>query len=153
MLRRTYFGIAVILATTAVVAMAQQPPFQPGQPGYPGQPGQQFGFPPPMMMGPATPELAKKMAAIGALREIQNMRMTAKDINTALPLLKELREGEKALETRAGDALEQEKRALLAAGPDTQVPPTTGEKLREANEQFHKQQERVWNTLFQNLGP
>ena len=153
--RRTQLCIVVVLMALAAGSLAAQP--QPGGPGGappPGGFGHQPFAPPPMMgMPPANPELAKKMAAIAALREIHNLRISAAEIGKALPLLKELREAEKTLEAQAGEALEQEKRALLAARPDTQVPPASAERLRAANERYHQQSQRIWESLHKEVGP
>src|SRR5437764_15310545 len=105
--RRSYLGLAVGLLILELSVSAQRRPGVQGGGPYPQQaptPGPPGFAPFPMMMGPQTPELARKMAAIGALREIQNLRMTEKDITIALPFLKELREGEKGLEAQAGEA-------------------------------------------------
>ena len=158
--RTATIGLAPLFALAAVPSLAQNPTGAPGRPpggfgqGGPPNSGNFAPMIPPMpMMGAQTPELAKKMAAIAALREIQNLRMTGRDITTVVPLLKELREAEKTLEARAGEVLEQERRALLAAGPETQVPPTSGERLREANDQYRAQSQRVWQSIFQKAGP
>jgi hypothetical protein len=148
------FGIAVLLMAIPSAAVAHQDfRGQPPQPGAIPPPGQFGGFYPPPMMGPGTPELAKKMAAIAALREIHNLRMSAREIGAVIPKLKEMREAERTLEAQAGEALEQEKRALLAAAPDAQVPPASAEKLRAANERFRQAHERSWRGLVEEVGP
>src|SRR2546421_8605152 len=90
---------------------APPPPFkkQEGQPGQfrPGDPGQfrpggpgpfgnpQFGQPP--MGMPMQPELAKRTAAIMALRHINGLRLTGEDLRKTIPILKHLHESESAL--------------------------------------------------------
>ncbi|MBM3493634.1 MAG: hypothetical protein FJX72_04825 [Armatimonadetes bacterium] len=126
----------------------QGPGGQMQAPGFPGmfQPGQMFQ--PGHMM---QPELAAKTAQIMALREIHSARFTAKDIGVALESLKQMREAEKALQTKSEQVLEGEKRALLAAGPDDDAPRGTGEAMREAAEAHRAKLERLWAKLGDNL--
>jgi hypothetical protein len=98
------------------------------------------------------PELAKKMASIMALREMLDMRLTPQLISKALPSLKELREAEKALQSRSEQIIEEEKKALLAASPDDPLPMGSGEKLQKENAAFRTKQEGIWEGVSKSLG-
>lgn len=125
-------------------------PLPPGQgPGFSGPPG--FG-PGPGMFGNPMPELAKKMTTLMALREMLGMRLTAKDISTALPSLRELRDAEKSLKTQAEQALDEDKKALLAAQSENDAPPDSGEKIRRLMERYREKQEDTWQSLAKSLG-
>jgi hypothetical protein len=144
---------------------AGRPQYQP-QPGQPGtSPGGQFapadgrGFPgapgfvpAPMMPMPQTPELAKKMRAIMALREMLAMRLTARNIGVALPILKDIRDAEKTLQSRSEQMLEEERKALLAADPDDPLPPGAGERMQQEIERFHDRQQQAWAELERAIG-
>jgi hypothetical protein len=131
----------------------QGQPRQPGQFGPPG--GQGFGGPQPgfMPMAPMMPEMAKKTNQIMVLRRLLDMGLTAKDIAAALPPLKELRDAEKALQSRMEQVLDEEKRALLAADPGSQPQVDNGEKMRQVSERFHEVQNRTWEQLNRTIGP
>lgn len=171
---------AVLLWAGVPSAGAQGFPQQPG-PGFPGQPGQppqglppgpggngfgggpgpfgqgQAAMPMPMMPMmnplPAMPEMAKKMVAIMALRQINAAGFTSRDITAALPILKSMREAEKTLEARSNQILDDEKKALLAAQPNAPPPPDSGQRLQEATEGFRQQMDRGWGTIMNAIGP
>lgn len=162
----TLTGAALASALLAGTAPAQQAPAAPfGQtaPAFPGgrdaaprfppaaiapQPGRPAPFP----MAPFTPEMGRKTAAIMALREMLAMRLTAKDIATALPPLKDLRSAQKTLDSQSERLLDDEKRALLAADPDGPPPPGNGEKMHRLIEDYHRVQTRTWDTLTRTIG-
>jgi hypothetical protein len=98
------------------------------------------------------PEMAKKMMQIVALREMLEMRLTAKDISAALPRLKELRDSEKNVQNQAEKLLEEEKQALLAASPEDPQPPDSGEKMRQLMERHRQVQEKTWAALYESIG-
>ena len=140
-------------AASGARALAQQPgqgfptPFgqrgqgQPPGPGFfggggqgpfgPGPGGMPMGMINPML---STPEMAKKMASIMALRDINAAGMTSRDIGAALPVLRNMRETEKELENRSNQILDEEKKALLAAQPGSPPPPDSGQRLQQAAE-------------------
>ena len=155
-------GPALLLVVSVPVFAQDQLPIGP-PPGEGPEFGQQrqFGGPPgggfpqqgPMFgMNAPMPEMAKKMVAIMALREILELRLTAKDISASIPHLRELRDAEKALQTKSEQILEEEKRALLAAGPDTSPPPPVGDKMQQAAERFRDQQARAWDSVANAIG-
>lgn len=122
-----------------------------GQNRFPGGPGgMQGGMMKPM---PNMPEMAKKMQSIMALRQINGVGLTARDISTALPILRTMRDAEKALETRSLQILEEEKRALLAAQPGAPLPPDSGQRMQEASEVYHQQMARSWEAITKGIGP
>ena len=161
-------AITVLLAVAPLAASAQddsQIAFQ-GQPqGFPqggfGGPGA-GGFGPggpgpgfqqmPMMPFQQMPEMAKKMASIMALRQMMGMRLTANDIAAALPILRSMREAEKALEAKSSQLLDEEKRFLLTASPENPPQVDIGEKMARANEEFRQKQEKAWDSLSAAIG-
>jgi hypothetical protein len=131
-------------------------------PGYvPGTPYGQTALPPgtakvwqpdavsPM---PQSPEMAKKMRAILALREMWQLRLTARDIASILPDLKELAEAEKNLQAKSEKLLDDERRALLTADPDGDPPPSNGDLLQRENELFRIKSADVWRNIERSLG-
>jgi hypothetical protein len=102
---------------------------------------------------PPTPELAKKTVAIMALRGINNLQLSAKDISAALPPLKELRDAEKSLHKLADQALDEEKRALLGIQPGENPPADSGEKMRQEANRYGAVRVKVWDNLAAAVGP
>jgi hypothetical protein len=102
---------------------------------------------------PNPPEITKRMLSIMELRQINGVGLTSRDISTALPTLKTMRDADKALETRSIQILDEEKRALLAAQPDSPPPPDSGQRMQEANEAFRQQMARGWETITTAIGP
>jgi len=98
------------------------------------------------------PEMAKKTAAIMALRQIHQLRFTADDIKAALPILKQMRDAEKTLESQSNEALDEEKKALLAARPDEPAPPGSGDKMEAAHRKFGEAHQKGWEALHRAIG-
>ncbi|MCX6358673.1 MAG: hypothetical protein NT029_02610 [Armatimonadetes bacterium] len=121
------------------MGMRGQGPFMPGQ-GGPGMP-------------PMPPTLAAKTAQVMALRRIVGLKLTRADIAAALPQVKALRAAEKALESTAEKALDEEKKALLAAGPNSAAPRGGGRTMREAADTLRAKHEETWNALAEAIGP
>jgi hypothetical protein len=107
----------------------------------------------PYFYAPPTPELAKKTVAIMALRGINSLQLSAKDITAALPPLKELRDAEKSLHKLADQALDDEKRALLAVQPGDNPPADSGEKMRQEADRYGAVRVKVWDNLAAAIGP
>jgi hypothetical protein len=99
------------------------------------------------------PEMAKKMVAIRALRQMYAVGLTSRDISAALPALKNMREVEKTLESRSNQILDEEKRALLAAAPNTPLPQDSGQRLMEASASYRQQMDRGWEAITNGIGP
>jgi hypothetical protein len=125
------------------MGMRGQGPFMPGQ----GGPGMGPG------MGPITPTLAAKTAQVMALRRIVALKLTRADIAGALPQLKALRAAEKAMESAAEKALDDEKKALLAAGPNSPAPRGVGQKMRLAADALRDKHDETWKALAEAIGP
>ena len=101
---------------------------------------------------PLTPELGKKTMSVMALREMLALHISAKDLQAALPPLKDLHKSERALQTRSEQILEEEKRALLAADPDSVPPLGSEDKLRVAMDDYRTRQNDAWNTIARSIG-
>jgi hypothetical protein len=100
----------------------------------------------------APPELGGVTAQIMALRELHAARYSAKDVGAALEVVRQMREAEKALHAKSDQVLAAEKKALLAAGPDDDVPRGAGEAMREAAEAHRDKIERLWARLTDAIG-
>lgn len=137
----------------------------PATPGLPGNGGRGGGgqnslaqnyysaqLPRAVSAAPQSPEMAKKMRAIMALREMWQLRLTAREISAVLPALKELADAEKTLQSRSEKLLEDERRALLAADPEGDPPPGNGELLQRENELYRSKSEEVWRSVERSLG-
>ena len=79
---------------------------------------------------PNMPEMAKKMQAILALRQINGLRLSLRDVQAVLPPLKTMRDAEKTLSSHVTQILVEEEKALLAAQPDSPPPPTAVRRCR-----------------------
>lgn len=131
-----------------------------GQAGRPGQPrpglmgpGQMLGGGPFMpSVTPMDPALGKLTMQIMALRQLHDAGFAAKDLATAVPVLKEMETGEKALRERSEKALQRELQALLAAGPDDNPPRGSGEALQEAGMEHQRNTSRQWERLTEAIG-
>jgi hypothetical protein len=112
------------------------------------------------MMGPALfpspnpmdPVLGKLTVRIMALREIHEAGFTAKDVAATTPILKEMRESEKALQTKSEAILEQEAKALLAAGAEDDPPKSSGPAMEEAGKAHQQKMARAWERLTDSIG-
>ncbi len=94
-----------------------------------------------------TPELAHRTSALSSLRAIHRLGVTREEIAAALPILKEIQAAGQALVEESERALEEERRALLAAKPGAEVPAASGERLRQATERAREQQGKGWEAL------
>jgi hypothetical protein len=154
--------VTALLLGGGVLAGAQAPPQLPG-PGFPGQFGQPGQIPfgrgpmgtPAGMMSPlfATPETAGKMVSIMALRQINAVGMTPRDLGAALPILRSMRELEKNTDARLNQILDEEKRALLAAPPNAPFPPDSGQRVQMITESYRQQMDGAWMALTKGIGP
>ena len=132
-----------------------------GQPGQGGPQGPPMGMPgpppgmpgaPPRAGGPQTPEMAKRVDAIRVLREIVQMHLGKREISAALPSLRALLQAEKTAQSEAVQALDQEKKALLAARSPEDMPPPPSDKLREQARKLRAEEEKHWGVLAQAIG-
>lgn len=167
-----WLAAAVLPAWAGQAAPAQaQPPdvvVQPRlliPPGAPGQPSPRVGrlLTPAdgttvvrkdvLLAAPLSPEMARKTAAILALRSMLQMGLSGPDLEKALASLKEIQAAQQELQKEAGQALEEERQALLAAKPGSQPPPGSGKKLAQATQRFRERQQKVWDELAKAIGP
>ncbi len=136
-----------------------QPFFAPGNPRQDRTPfpmGQPFFTPSPDMnfnpMLQQSPELAKKMRSIMALRAMWQLRLNAKDIAAILPPLKELAQAEKNLQVRSEQLLEDERKALLAADPEGDPPDGPGDLMQRENDLYRIKADDTWRAIDRSLG-
>ena len=146
-------AVLIGLAAAAASAAGQVGPQGPGRPRAQAGPGPgMFGpalFPNP---NPMDPVLGKLTMRIMALREIHGAGFTAKDVAAATPILKEMRDSEKALQTKTEGVLEQEVKALLAAGAEDDPPKSSGPAMEEASKAHQQKMGRAWERLTEAIG-
>ncbi len=105
------------------------------------------------MFPPQTTELTRKMNANRVLRELDTLRLSARELESTLPLFRELRDAEKTLQTELEQAVETERSALLAAGPGDPLPPSADGAMRAALLRYQAKQAHVFEGLAQAIGP
>ena len=148
-------AVALVFLASAPSAARAQFGGPAGQPGAPeGHPGWMPGapFPPQFAPGPRTPEMARRVDAIRVLQKIVQMRLGKKEISAALPSLRALLAAERTAQAQAVEALEQEKRALLAAESPEDMPEPPADKLRQQAQKLRAEQMKCWGELARNLG-
>lgn len=119
-----------------------------GMPGPPpGMPGGPMGIP-----GPMSPEMARRVDAIRVLQKLVQMRMGRKEITAALPPLHALLDAERAAQARSVEALEQQRKALLAAETPDDIPAPPTEKLRQQAQELREEQQKRWAEIAKALG-
>jgi hypothetical protein len=98
-----------------------------------------------MVTNPALPaRLSQKLVLNLALRYLLELQLTDAQLGAALPLLKEMRVAEQALEAECEQAIEAENQALLAARPGTPVPAENRERWRLALSRYQLQEAQLW---------
>lgn len=149
--------LSAAMCVVAVASASAAAQFAPGQPGMPPtpfiQPGGPMPFGPAPMMQQAMPSLARKMTEIMALHEIVGMGLTAADISSILPPLRELRDAQKALESRMTQILDEHKRALLSAQPDANPPHDPAPDMRAASQRYAEAVGKTGEALSRAIGP
>jgi hypothetical protein len=144
--RRKRFGLAGISLAASVLgigALAQVQP-TPGSPGFPG-----MGSP---MFIPSTPEQIKKQTANRVLREMVTLKLSVGDLAAARPLLRDLLDLETAYHGQVEAALDQEKAALLAAGPNDSSVPDGTEKTQQMMRAYQDKQDKTWEAVSKAIG-
>ncbi len=151
------------MATTLVVLLAlhgaalgqagrQARQNRPGGPAASGRPQRMMpGLPVSPGMQPDG-AMGKLTAEIMALRELHAAGFTARDVEAAVAVLRELAESERNLRGRAEDALNAEKKALLASGPDDAPPPPAAHGLGEASQEHARTMARLFERLSGAIG-
>ena len=127
-------------------------PTRPG--GVPPKGGVGGGVPggvkvaPPARPLPVLPaKLSQKVILNLSLRFLLDMRVTDREIAAALPLLKEMRAAEAALEAECEQALEADNQALLAAKPGSVVSTENRDRWRQALARYQARDAELWQKL------
>ncbi|MGC8669067.1 MAG: hypothetical protein ACP5VE_13210 [Chthonomonadales bacterium] len=147
---RKIMTVGAFLVLTEAIGLAQGFPGPPGMPpgaGMMQQPA--MGLPP----GIQSPELARKVAKIVALRHIVTLGLSRREIETALPILKRLAGAERTLQDQAAQILDEEYRALLAADAGSLPPAESGPRLGQLLARYGQQQAADWDALERSIGP
>jgi hypothetical protein len=101
---------------------------------------------------PPIPELGKKLNQILALRNMVPLRLNVKDLTIALPMLRKLRDAEKALKANSEKLLDQEIRALLTATPEDPPRVDVADLLRHEASGFRRTDDEIWSELAGDIG-
>ena len=99
-----------------------------------------------------TPEMAKKTREIALLRQMLNLKLSASDIEKALPLLRELKDADKAAPVKPDQVLNDEYDRLLRAKPGDPMPPSSGDALRDAANNYRSRKQAIWDKMGQAIG-
>ena len=99
-----------------------------------------------------SPEMAKKTRDITLLRQMLALKLTARDIEQALPLLRELKGADKIVPAKPEQALDEEYNNLLRAKPGDPMPASSAEALRDAASGFRSRKQMIWDKLGQQIG-
>jgi hypothetical protein len=99
-----------------------------------------------------TPEMAKKTRDIALLRQMLSLKLTARDIEKAIPLLKEVKESDKIVPAKPEQAMDEEYRKLLEAKPGDPMPPSSADVFRDAAGNFRTRKQAVWEKMAQQIG-
>jgi hypothetical protein len=99
-----------------------------------------------------TPEMAKKTREIALLRQMLALRLTARDYERAIPLLKELKEQDTVVPVKPEQAVDEEIQALLRARPGDPMPPSSADALRDAAKGSRSHKQEVWEKMAQEIG-
>jgi len=102
--------------------------------------------------GQYSPEMSKKTREIALLRRMLDLKLTARDIERALPLLRELRDVGKEVPAKPDQALDEEIQRLLRARPGDPLPPSSAEALRDAATGFRNRRLAIWEKMTQAIG-
>ena len=99
-----------------------------------------------------SPEMAKKTRDIALLRQMLALKLTARDIEQALPLLRELKSADKVVPVKPEQALDEEYQNLLRARPGDPMPASSAEALRDAASGFRSRKQAIWDRMGQEIG-
>lgn len=150
-------GAAGVAAAILVMGLAAAPaPAQyggpPGPGGPDGEPAQGRPLDRPGRGGAPTPEIAKRIDAVRVLREIVTLGIGKSDIAAALPILRRLLQAEAVAQAGSIAALEQQKKALLAATSPDRMPPLPTDALRAQAAALRAQQTKLWAEMSTAIG-
>ncbi len=99
-----------------------------------------------------SPEMARKTRDITLLRQMLALKLTARDIEQALPLLRDLKGADKIVPAKPEQALDEEYNNLLRAKPGDPMPASSAEALRDAASGFRIRKQMIWDKLGQQIG-
>ena len=99
-----------------------------------------------------SPEMARKTRDITLLRQMLALKLTARDIEQALPLLRELKGADKIVPAKPEQALDEEYNNLLRAKPGDPMPASSAEALRDAASGFRSRKQVMWDKMGQQIG-
>ena len=133
-------------------ATVAQAPQGRGRQQRPGGAGPVRAVPQPAPVLPADAAMAKLTAEIMALRTLLDAGFTLKDVEASLGVLREMSASEQKLKSASEEALQAEKRALLAAGPESELPRRAGSALDEAARTHGEQMRRLAERLKDQIG-
>ncbi len=98
------------------------------------------------------PGLSKKMKDIHALRYINSVKLTRKEIESVLPPLRSLRNAEKAAQTQSEKALEEERLSLLEANSDDPEPINSMPSVQIELDRYHQAEQKTWREVEKTVG-
>lgn len=99
-----------------------------------------------------SPEMAKKTREIALLRQMLNLKLSARDIEQALPLLRELKNADKVVPAKPEQAIDEEYNQLLRARPGDPIPASSAEAFRDAASGFRSRKQAIWDRMGQQIG-
>jgi hypothetical protein len=99
-----------------------------------------------------TRRMADRTRQILVLRRLLALHFSAEDIAAALPLLRSLQDIKAAPPVDPETALEREYEALLAAGPNDPLPPSSADKIIDAAHYYRDEQDKIWSEMTRRIG-
>jgi len=104
------------------------------------------------LAGGYSPEMSKKTREVALLRRMLDLKLSARDIERTLPLLRELKDVGKEVPAKPDQALDEEIQRLLRAKPGDPLPPSSGEALRDAATGFRNRRLAIWDKMEKAVG-
>ena len=98
------------------------------------------------------PGMAKKTREIALLRQMLALKLSARDLERAIPLLREMKESDKVVPVKPEQAMDEEYNALLRAKPGDPIPPSSSLALRDAAGNFRSRKQAIWDKMAQEIG-
>lgn len=99
-----------------------------------------------------SPGMGKKARQIMILRQMLNLKLTERDIEKALPILKQMRDMPKEKPVSADQAMDEELNALLKAKPGDPLPPSSASGIRSSASRLRDRNEALWNDMTKAIG-
>lgn len=92
------------------------------------------------------------MKDIHALRYINSIKLTRKEIESVLPPLKSLRNAEKTAQTQSERALDEERTSLLEANPDDPDAVNSMPSVQIELDRFRQTEQKTWREIEKAVG-